>query len=64
MFKTLIKLHDIYENEVGKVRYDYVHVSLPHYLSDMFAFTHDIHNHDTRHTSRTCVFYISYSDIF
>ena len=31
--------------------YNYVHRSLPHYLSDMFTFTHDIHIHETRQTS-------------
>ena len=28
-------------------------MSLPHYLSDVFAFTHDIHIHGTRQTSHT-----------
>ena len=31
--------------------YNYVHGSLPHYLSDIFTFTHDIHIHETRQSS-------------
>ena len=31
--------------------YNYVHRSLPHYLSDIFTFTHDIHIHETRQSS-------------
>ena len=27
--------------------YNYVHTSVPHYLSDIFTFTHDIHIHET-----------------
>ena len=31
--------------------YNYVHRSFPHYLSDTFTFTHDIHIHETRQSS-------------
>ena len=31
--------------------YNYVHRSLPHYLSNIFTFTHDIHIHETRQAS-------------
>ena len=36
--------------------YNYVQRSLPHYLSDIFAFTQDIHIHETRQTSHICPF--------
>ena len=47
----LVKLNDVYELEIGKFMYNYVHGSLPHYLSDIFTFTHDIHIHETRQSS-------------
>ena len=47
----LVKLNDVYELEIGKCMYNYVHRSLPHYLSDIFTFTHDIHIHETRQSS-------------
>ena len=47
----LIKLNDVYELEIGKFMYNYVHRNLPHYLSDIFTFTHDIHIHETRQAS-------------
>ena len=31
--------------------YNYVHRNLPHYLSDIFTFTHDVHIHETRQAS-------------
>ena len=46
------KLNDVYELEIVKCMYNYVHRSLPHYLSDIFTFTHDIHIHETRQTSQ------------
>ena len=52
----LIKLNDVYELEIGKYMYNYVHRSLPHYLSNTFAFTHDIHFHETRQTSHIRTF--------
>ena len=48
---TLVKLNDVYELEIGKFMYNYVHRSLPHYLSDIFTCTHDIHIHETRQSS-------------
>ena len=51
MCLKLIKLNDVYELEIGIVLYNYVHRSLPHYLSDIFTFTHDIHIHETRQAS-------------
>ena len=48
-FLKLIKLNE--KLETGNMLYNYVHRSLPHYLSDIFTFTHDIHIHETRHTS-------------
>ena len=47
----LVKLNDVYELEIGKYMYNYVHRSLPHYLSDILTFTHDIHIHETRQSS-------------
>ena len=47
----LVKLNDVYELEIGKCIYNYVHRSLPHYLSDILIFTHDIHIHKTRQSS-------------
>ena len=47
----LVKLNDVYELEIGFCWYHYVHRSLPHYLSDIFTFTHDIHIHETRQSS-------------
>jgi hypothetical protein len=44
-------LNDVYELEIGKFMYNYVHRNLPHYLSDIFTFTHDIHIHETRQAS-------------
>ena len=40
-----------YELEIGKYMFNYVHRSLPHYLSNIFIFTHDIHIHKTRQAS-------------
>ena len=52
MCLKLIKLNDIYELKVEKCICNYVHRSLPHYLSDIFiTFTHDIHILETRPTS-------------
>ena len=51
-FLKLIELNDVYELEIGKfIKKNYVHRSLPHYLSDIFTFTHDIHIHETRQAS-------------
>ena len=47
----LVKLNDVYKLEIGKFMYNYVHRSLPYYLSDIFTFTHDIHIHKTRQSS-------------
>ena len=52
----LIKLYDVYEMEIGNFMYNYVHRSLPHYLSDIFTFTHDIHIHETRQTFSPIIF--------
>ena len=51
VYLKLIKLNDICELEVGKVMYNYVPMSLPYYLSDIFTFPYDIHIHETRQTS-------------
>ena len=45
---NLIKLPDIYQIEIAKFMYSYIHNSLPVSFSNTFTFTHDIHNHDTR----------------
>ena len=42
----LIKLQDIYQIEIAKFMYSYIHSTLP--VSNIFIFTHHIHNHDTR----------------
>jgi hypothetical protein len=42
-----------YELLVGNVIYNYVHMSLSHYLSDIFTFTHDIDIQETRQNSHT-----------
>ena len=34
--------------EIAKCMYSYIHSSLPVPFSNIFTFTHDIHNHDTR----------------
>ena len=52
----LFKLNHVYELEIGQFMYNYVHRSLPHYLSDIFTFTHDIHIHETRQTSHIRLF--------
>ena len=51
MCLKLIKLNDVYELEIGKCMLNYVHRRLPHYLSDIFTFTHDIYIHETRQAS-------------
>ena len=47
----LVKLNDVYELEIGTFMYNYVPKSLPHYLSDIFTFTHGIHIHENRQSS-------------
>lgn len=49
----LIKLHEIYQNEVAKFMHNYFHRSVPYSVSDIFTFSHDIHQHETRQTSHT-----------
>ena len=51
MCLKFIKLNDVYDLENGKCMYNYIHMSLPYYLSDIFTFTHDIHTHETRQAS-------------
>ena len=48
---NLIKLQDI-QIEIVKFMYSYIHSSLPVSFSNIFTFTHDSHNHDTRQLIR------------
>ena len=52
IYLHLLKLHDIYELEVEKYTYNYVHGSLLYLLCDMFTFAHVIHIYQTRHISQ------------
>ena len=47
-YLNLIKLQDIYKIEIAIFMYSYIHSTLPFSFSNIFTFTHGIHNHDTR----------------
>ena len=53
----LLKLHDVFELEVGSVLYNFVHGSLPHLLCNMFTFVHNIHICQIRQISQIRPFF-------
>ena len=53
----LLKLHDVYELEVGSALYNLVHGSLPHLLCNMFTFVHNIHICQIRQISQIRPFF-------